>query len=267
MPDLESHLHYRIVDVSSVKELARRWFPRAYFNSPPKNGNHRALADIRESIAELRYYREAVFVPAPGPGLRHRQEDRGEARRVPRLRPEARRPRRPPRRKPVRVHPGGPCTLFLGRHGEAPVVVGVAQLVEHLVVVQDVAGSSPVTHPRRSRPSPRETGWGPCSCRDRLRDDARRRRRSDRRHGPLTRRGSRRTTDAAGRTRGVRSRSRRGHAGSGRRRTTGKRSVGLGFTDSREPRDTESLIPPQTVTRPRGRPCAETEKPSQSSSG
>jgi oligoribonuclease len=67
MADLEAHLHYRIVDVSSIKELARRWYPRAYFNSPPKNGNHRALADIRESIAELRYYREAVFVSAPGP--------------------------------------------------------------------------------------------------------------------------------------------------------------------------------------------------------
>ncbi|MDX3234937.1 oligoribonuclease [Streptomyces sp. ME03-5709C] len=67
MPSLEQHLHYRIVDVSSVKELARRWYPRAYFASPKKNGNHRALADIRESIAELRYYREAVFVPQPGP--------------------------------------------------------------------------------------------------------------------------------------------------------------------------------------------------------
>ncbi|MER7536463.1 oligoribonuclease [Streptomyces sp. NPDC097704] len=67
MPALENHLHYRIVDVSSVKELARRWYPRAYFNSPEKNGNHRALADIRESIAELRYYREAIFVPQPGP--------------------------------------------------------------------------------------------------------------------------------------------------------------------------------------------------------
>ncbi|MEV0604021.1 oligoribonuclease [Streptomyces sp. NPDC050315] len=67
MPELEDYLHYRIVDVSSVKELARRWYPRAYFNSPEKNGNHRALADIRESIAELRYYREAVFVPQPGP--------------------------------------------------------------------------------------------------------------------------------------------------------------------------------------------------------
>ncbi|WP_130798931.1 oligoribonuclease [Streptomyces otsuchiensis] len=67
MPALEKHLHYRIIDVSSVKELARRWYPRAYFNSPEKNGGHRALADIRESIAELRYYREAVFVPQPGP--------------------------------------------------------------------------------------------------------------------------------------------------------------------------------------------------------
>ncbi|WP_431959748.1 oligoribonuclease [Actinacidiphila sp. bgisy160] len=67
MPTLEQHLHYRIVDVSSIKELARRWYPRAYFASPEKNGNHRALADIRESIAELRYYREAVFVPQPGP--------------------------------------------------------------------------------------------------------------------------------------------------------------------------------------------------------
>lgn len=67
MPLLEDHLHYRIIDVSSIKELSRRWYPRAYFASPDKNGNHRALADIRESIAELRYYREAVFVPQPGP--------------------------------------------------------------------------------------------------------------------------------------------------------------------------------------------------------
>ncbi|GAB3117287.1 oligoribonuclease [Streptomyces calidiresistens] len=67
MPELEAYLHYRIIDVSSVKELARRWYPRAYFNSPEKNGNHRALADIRESIAELRYYREAIFVEQPGP--------------------------------------------------------------------------------------------------------------------------------------------------------------------------------------------------------
>jgi oligoribonuclease len=67
MPRLESHLHYRIVDVSSIKELARRWYPRAYFASPEKHGNHRALADIQESIEELRYYRAAIFVPPPGP--------------------------------------------------------------------------------------------------------------------------------------------------------------------------------------------------------
>ena len=67
MPTLESFLHYRIVDVSSIKELSRRWFPRAYFQAPAKLGNHRALADIQESIEELRYYREAVFVPSPGP--------------------------------------------------------------------------------------------------------------------------------------------------------------------------------------------------------
>jgi oligoribonuclease len=53
--------------VSSIKELARRWYPRAYFSSPAKQGGHRALADIRESVQELRYYREAVFVPQPGP--------------------------------------------------------------------------------------------------------------------------------------------------------------------------------------------------------
>jgi oligoribonuclease len=67
MPALDAHLHYRMIDVSSIKELARRWYPRAYFASPEKKGGHRALADITESITELRYYREAVFVPQPGP--------------------------------------------------------------------------------------------------------------------------------------------------------------------------------------------------------
>jgi len=67
MATLEGFLHYRIVDVSSIKELSRRWFPRAYYQAPKKRGNHRALADIQESIEELRYYRDAVFVPAPGP--------------------------------------------------------------------------------------------------------------------------------------------------------------------------------------------------------
>ncbi|MDO4240411.1 oligoribonuclease [Micrococcus sp.] len=67
MPEVVAHLHYRIVDVSTVKELARRWYPRAYFQSPAKTGGHRALGDIRDSITELRYYRETVMVPAPGP--------------------------------------------------------------------------------------------------------------------------------------------------------------------------------------------------------
>jgi oligoribonuclease len=67
MPRLDDHLHYRMVDVSSIKELARRWYPRVYFNAPAKTGGHRALADIVDSITELRYYRAAVFVPAPGP--------------------------------------------------------------------------------------------------------------------------------------------------------------------------------------------------------
>jgi oligoribonuclease len=67
MPELDSFLHYRMVDVSSIKELARRWYPRAYFASPQKHGGHRALADIEESIRELQYYRGAIFVPPPGP--------------------------------------------------------------------------------------------------------------------------------------------------------------------------------------------------------
>jgi oligoribonuclease len=67
MADLDAFLHYRIVDVSSIKELSRRWYPRVYFASPAKRGNHRALADIQESIEELRYYRAAIFVPSPGP--------------------------------------------------------------------------------------------------------------------------------------------------------------------------------------------------------
>jgi oligoribonuclease len=67
MPELDDHLHYRMVDVSSVKELARRWFPRVYFAQPAKGLAHRALADIIESVRELAYYRKTLFVPAPGP--------------------------------------------------------------------------------------------------------------------------------------------------------------------------------------------------------
>ena len=67
MPELDDHLHYRMIDVSSVKELARRWFPRVYFGQPAKGLAHRALADIIESVRELAYYRRTVFVDAPGP--------------------------------------------------------------------------------------------------------------------------------------------------------------------------------------------------------
>jgi len=67
MPQVDSRLHYRNIDVSSLKELARRWYPRVYFNSPSKDGGHRALADIQESIRELDYYRQALLVAEPGP--------------------------------------------------------------------------------------------------------------------------------------------------------------------------------------------------------
>ena len=69
MPRLDAHLHYRMIDVSSIKELCRRWYPRVYFGQPAKGLAHRALADIRESIRELEYYRRAIFVPLPGPDV------------------------------------------------------------------------------------------------------------------------------------------------------------------------------------------------------
>ena len=153
MPELDSWLHYRMVDVSSVKELARRWYPRAYFASPEKNGGHRALADIKESIEELRYYRATVFVPQPGPdtetaakvaaaivAARSSEEPGTDARPVTRYTCSA--PTRPARSQNM---------------------VGVAQLVEHRVVVPGVAGSSPVAHPTSiSIESPwSRTGQGP----------------------------------------------------------------------------------------------------------
>ncbi|MFV2084366.1 oligoribonuclease [Micromonospora sp. LOL_021] len=69
MPRLDSYLHYRMIDVSSIKELCRRWYPRVYFGQPAKGLSHRALADIRESIRELEYYRRSIFVPLPGPDV------------------------------------------------------------------------------------------------------------------------------------------------------------------------------------------------------
>ena len=69
MLNLDAHLHYRMIDVSSIKELCRRWYPRVYFGQPAKGLAHRALADIRESIRELEYYRRTLFVPLPGPDV------------------------------------------------------------------------------------------------------------------------------------------------------------------------------------------------------
>ena len=145
MPDLESFLHYRIVDVSSIKELSRRWYPRAYFSAPAKSGNHRALADIQESIEELRYYRAAVFVPPPGPDSDTAKGIAAEHGGALTGAGDPRSDHRPEIGYTVR------CFGFSrpSRHGrEGPTrMVGVAQLVERRVVVADVAGSSPVVHP------------------------------------------------------------------------------------------------------------------------
>ena len=167
MPDLDAFLHYRIVDVSSIKELSRRWYPRTYFNSPTKRGNHRALADIQESIEELRYYREAVFVPPPGPTSAEARELAarhggaltgltGETRAAtspptPRSRGPRPAPENPGENPPDEQVHSSPLLVTGGSSpGDHVDMVGVAQLVERRVVVADVAGSSPVIHPEKS---------------------------------------------------------------------------------------------------------------------
>ncbi len=138
MPDLDAFLHYRIVDVSSIKELSRRWYPRTYFSSPAKRGNHRALADIQESIEELRYYRDTVFVPPPGLDAITREAGRRPSRWG------TDRPARPRfrRHRLIRLQ-----SSSVAAYVAVIDMVGIAQLVERRLVVADVAGSSPVTHP------------------------------------------------------------------------------------------------------------------------
>ena len=117
MPEVVEHLHYRVIDVSTIKELSRRWFARAYFQSPAKLGGHRALGNIKDSIDELRYYREAVFVPVPGPDSATAQRiakrvmgdsASGVGRQV------------PPRSLTPRPQPEVICATFCGNFGENP---------------------------------------------------------------------------------------------------------------------------------------------------
>jgi oligoribonuclease len=89
LPEIEEFLHYRSVDVSTIKELARRWYPRVFFQAPEKHGGHRALADILESRRELSYYRSAVFIDAPGPSSDQARDIAAHRRRAPVRRPDA----------------------------------------------------------------------------------------------------------------------------------------------------------------------------------
>ena len=143
MPALDAYLHYRMIDVSSIKELCRRWYPRVYYGQPEKGLAHRALADIHESIRELQLL----------PPQRLRAAARG--------RRPARSRRSPPRLDGAPPRSGDTDSARRPRAANlafaalrSAAMVGVAQLVEHLVVVQEVAGSSPVTHPNEGIRSP-----------------------------------------------------------------------------------------------------------------
>ncbi len=141
MPELDAFLHYRMIDVSSVKELARRWYPRVYFGQPTKGLAHRALADIRESFGSWRITASTCSC-RPRPRRRQAQEIGRHA------------VVRPGRATGVmaRLWSGSsPVSSGCASPASEKHMVGVAQLVEHLVVVQVAAGSSPVTHPTAFR--------------------------------------------------------------------------------------------------------------------
>ena len=143
MPRLDNHLHYRMIDVSSIKELCRRWYPRVYFGQPPKGLAHRALADIRESIRELEYYRRTLFVPLPGPDVEAAKAIGAELSRETDTRHALTQSTDP------RAH-----ALLLA----STFMVAVAQLAEHRVVVPGVVGSNPISHPMQLQqfsPGPR----------------------------------------------------------------------------------------------------------------
>ena len=145
MPALDSFLHYRMIDVSSIKELCRRWYPRIYFGQPVKGLAHRALADIHESIRELQFYRRTAFVAPPGPSTSEIEAVVADL--------ASRRGRtgtnRFGHRATERLVSTSP--LVGPDRGRLAAMVGVVQLVEHQVVILDVAGSSPVTHPTGQR--------------------------------------------------------------------------------------------------------------------
>ena len=141
MPKLDDYLHYRMIDVSSIKELCRRWYPRIYFGQPEKGLAHRALADIHESIRELQYYRRTAFVAAAGAVDQRYRRDRRRTRagRTATAEQSIRLPSVRAANIDDAAVPDGSAAM-----------VAVVQLVEHQVVILAVAGSSPVSHPNRA---------------------------------------------------------------------------------------------------------------------
>ena len=184
MPALDEHLHYRMIDVSSIKELAKRWYPRVYQSQPAKGLAHRALADIHESVQELTFYRQTLFVPQPGPSLdearqpRTRFSTRGRAGRLTRLgamiaghggcSSAGRAPRC-----------GRGCRGFKSRHSPHAVRVGAVERFDNIrvAVLGPMAGSpsSPMTARTRVLQKRRPRGSGRCPSRISGRPEAQRR--------------------------------------------------------------------------------------------